>query len=299
MRAHLHAPAPRAALLGDHVRVLLALAANTRSGSGTDPDRLARLLARGGAHVEPIEMADLADGLPDGTERMVVAGGDGSIGPAAAAAHAARVPLAVVPTGTANDFARGLPSDVEAACPRAADPAARTRRQEVGTLGGRPFVNAAAAGLSAVASRYAAPLKPRLGAMAYGLGAVGAGLTASPWQCRVRCDGGECFSGAVWQVVVGATGAFGAGSAIGGIRPDDGALDVAVVPGGPRLTLLRRAVGMRRGSLISQSDVAHHRGREVEIDLPPGTAFNVDGDLRECHQARFALLPGGVAVVVP
>ena len=41
----------------------------------------------------------------------MVAGGDGSIAPVAAAAGAAGIPLAVVPAGTANDFAGrlGLP----------------------------------------------------------------------------------------------------------------------------------------------------------------------------------------------
>ena len=49
--------------------------------------------------------------VESGAERIVVAGGDGSIAPVAAAAGAAGIPLAVVPAGTANDFARriGLP----------------------------------------------------------------------------------------------------------------------------------------------------------------------------------------------
>jgi diacylglycerol kinase (ATP) len=283
----------------DHA-VQLALVVNPRSGTGTDPDRISRLLERDGARVERLTMDDLAERLPDGTDRLVVAGGDGSIGLAARAARAAGVPLAVVPTGTANDFARALdlPTDLERACALAADADAATRRHEVGVLGGQPFVNAAAAGLSAVASRHAAPHKSRLGPLAYAVGALQAGLIARPLRCRVRCDGAECFAGEVWQVIVASTGAFGGGSGIGGTRPDDGELDVAVVPAGPRVALVRRAYGMRRGRLTAQADVGHHRGRVVEVELPEGTPFNVDGDLRECHPARFELLAGGVEVVV-
>lgn len=278
----------------------LALAANPGSGGGVDPDRLHRHLQQGGADVTRLELDDLDGPLPAGTERLVIAGGDGSIGVAARAANTAGVSLAVVPTGTANDFARaaGLPDDPEQACALAADPQAATRCYEIGELGGRPFVNAAAVGLSAVASRHAEPHKSRLGALAYAWGAIRAGLTAPVLPCRVRCDGAECFTGQVWQVVIGLTGAFGGGSEIGQTLREDGLMDVAIVPAGPRLALMRRAYGMRRGTLTDQEQVTHLRGTVVEVDLPGGAAFNVDGDLREARPARFTLLPGGVAVVV-
>jgi YegS/Rv2252/BmrU family lipid kinase len=286
----------------DHV-VLIALVANPRSGGSTAPHRIVALLERAGARVQTVLLDELdgAGSLPRGTDRLVIAGGDGSIGVAAAAARDAEIPLAVVPTGTANDFARaqGLPENLERACTLAADPGAATRTCEIGRVGDHPFVNVAAAGLSAVASRLAEPHKPRLGPLAYPVGALRAGLTAPTLPCRVRCDGRECFAGDVWQVVIGVTGAFGGGSGIGGTRRDDGRLDVAVVPAGSRAGLVRRAYAMRRGRLTAQRDVSHHRGRVIEVEVPAGTPFNVDGDLRECHPAQFELMAGGVHVVVP
>lgn len=85
----------------------------------------------------------------------------------------------------------------------------------------------------------------------------------------------------------------------GGPPSANQALDVAVVPAGPRLTLVRRAVGMRRGRLTTQQDVPHYRGSVVEIELPADAAFNIDGELQAWPSARFALLPVGVEVVVP
>lgn len=283
--------------------MLLALVANARSGGSTDADRIAGLLRRQGAQVVLLALDDLtgADLLPAGTDRVVVAGGDGSIGPAAAAAREAAVPLAVVPTGTANDFARALalPRELEPACALAADPQAGTARHELALVNDQPFVNAAAAGLSTVASRLAEPLKPRLGALSYALAALRAGVTASPLPCRVRCDGIEVYADDAWQVVVGVTGAFGGGSQLGETRPDDDQLDVAVVPAGARIALIRLAYGMRRGRLAAQTDVPHHRGRVVEVDVPLGTPFNVDGELCRPDPARFELLAGGVEVIVP
>ena len=276
--------------------------ANRKSGSGsTDSDRIRRLLADTGADVETWDIDDVGKPLPDGTERVVVAGGDGSLGPAARAAHTAGVPLAVLATGTANDFANALdlPTDLPEACRLAADPDARTQRREIGLVDAHPFVNAATAGLSAVASKLAKPHKARLGALAYAFGAVRAGLTARHLTCRVRCDGEVVFDGDAWQVVVAVTGAFGGGSNIGGTRHDDDHLDVAVVPASSRLALVRHGYRMRRGMLTHQEDVPHHRGHEIEVDVPPGTEFNVDGDLRTPDPARFTLLAGGVLVVVP
>ncbi len=279
----------------------LAVAANDRSGGSTDRDQILRLVSRAGIRPVALTLAQLDDPLPPEIERLVVAGGDGSIGVAARAANAARVPLAVIPTGTANDFARalGLPRDLEEACALASTPSPRTRHHEIGLANDHPFINVATAGLSAVASKLAVPLKPRLGPFAYTVAAVRAGITADSVTCRVRVDGTERFAGPAWQVVVALTGAFGGGSNIGGTHHDDGLLDVAAVPARSRLHLARHGYGMRRGSLTEQADVHHHRGHVVELDLPKGTEFNIDGDLRAPSPPRFTLLSGGVEVVIP
>jgi diacylglycerol kinase (ATP) len=309
------APGVERAPIRQTARVRLALIANPRSGTAPDPDELAERLRADGAAVSwvPIEAiadehrGDLEDGALDALraagrpDRIVVAGGDGSIGPAALCAARLRVALAVVPAGTANDFARakGLPLDLEPACALAGSPQARTARADLGMAGGRPFVNAAAAGLSVVAAHTAKPHKSRLGALAYAIGAARAGLTAAPLRCVVTCDGDERFAGRAWQVVVGVTGAFGGGSEIGATRTGEGLLDVAVVPAGSRAGLVRRAFGMRAGRLIEQAGVAHERATVIEVEISGHSAFNVDGETCRCEPARFELDPGGFDLVTP
>jgi diacylglycerol kinase (ATP) len=295
--------------------VRLALIANPRSGTAPDPSELEALLTRDGADVAYVPIDEIADrhvgDLQDGAlaaltggarpDRIVVAGGDGSIGPAALCAAELAIPLAVVPVGTANDFARAkdLPLDLQEACALARDPSATTAPADLGLAAAKPFVNAASAGLAVVAAHAAKPHKPRLGPLAYGLGALRAGLTASALCCAVVCDGERGFAGRAWQVVVGVTGAFGGGSEIGGTRPDDGLLDVAVVPAGSRLGLARRALGMRTGRLTEQSGVAHERAAVIEVQTACDAAFNVDGETCRCDPARFTLHPGGFDVVTP
>lgn len=281
----------------------LTLVANPGSGRDTDPDTLAAALRERGADVDPhsIDDVEAAERSAAGADRLVVAGGDGSIGLVARAANRVGVPMVVIPTGTANDFARalGIPDDRDAALDLAADAGAAETRVELLCAGDRPFVNAASTGLAVVAAHRARPLKSRLGALAYAVGGLRAGLTAHPVPLRVTADGKEVFSGDAWHVIVGGTGAFGGGSQLGRTDPRDGMLDVVLVERGSRIGLVLRAWGMRRGTLEGQDGVHHARARRVEIETSPGTEFNVDGELCELHPTTFAAQPGGVRVIIP
>jgi diacylglycerol kinase (ATP) len=283
--------------------VRIALTANLASGGGLDPEPLVAAMERHGAEVEVFgcEAADLERLAATAPERIAVAGGDGTIGPAAEAAGRLGVPLAVIPSGTANDFARAnrLPQDPEQAAVLAVV-GTRTRELELGRLAdGRPFVNVASAGLAAKAARHAAPFKRVAGPLAYAIGAAQAAVLESPMRCTVRADGEEVFSGGAWQVIVAVTGAFGGGSDVGVADPGDGALDVAVLPAGSRIALARRAWGLRRGTIAEQKPVTHHRGDVIEVDLSDGAELNVDGEIRDGGLERATAEHGAYALVVP
>lgn len=108
-------------------------------GTGVEPD--VRL-------VEPGELgrrcAEAAKA--QGAAALVAAGGDGTIGTAAAAVIGTEVPLGVLPMGTLNHFARdaGIPLDLRQAA--AAIVAGRTRRVDAAEVNGRLFVNNSAVG---------------------------------------------------------------------------------------------------------------------------------------------------------
>jgi diacylglycerol kinase (ATP) len=284
--------------------VRITLVANPESGRDTDPHALAAALRSRGADVEafPIDALDAAAESVRRADRLVVAGGDGSIGVAARAAAEAGVPIAVIASGTANDFARALrlPAERDPALDLAADVAAPSTRIELLMAGeDRPFVNAASTGLAVAAAHRARPLKSRLGPLAYAVGGLRAGWTARPLALRVTAGGEEVFAGDAWHVIVGGTGAFGGGSRLGTADHRDELLDVVLVERGSRAALVLRAWGMRRGTLEQQRGVHHARARHVELDVPPGTEFNIDGEICELRPAVFSVRPGGVEVIVP
>ena len=270
----------------------IALLINPDSGRG-EATEVERLLRHHGARVEsfPIPERDRAvAGRPD---RVAIAVGDGSIAYVAEAAGLAGIPVAVIPTGTANDFAAGVgvPAQVEAASELAARGEER-RSMEIGRAGGRPFVNLISIGLSPVAADHAHVLKQRLGALAYPLGALRAGVTARPIRCRVDADGQRRFDGEAWQVSVACTGAFGGGASLD-TNPHDGRVDLVVIAGGGRARLVKHAYGMRAGTVERQRGVLSERCGRVELSLDGNGRLNVDGELIDATELSES---GSIAV---
>jgi diacylglycerol kinase family enzyme len=257
------------------------LVTNPESGGGTQEEEVRRALERHGARCGD-----------DDPERIVVAGGDGTLAGAAARAAELGVPLAVIPTGTANDFARAwdLPEAIDEAAELAVGGAAGTAH-DLGFMDDRPFLNLAAAGLHPAAARRAAPLKRVLGPLAYPVGGALAGMLDDPVDIAVAPH----FEGAAWQMMIAVTGAFGGGTELEVADPVDGHLDLVVVPAGSRLALARLAPAMRRGRVPG---AIHARADAFTVDVGPGTSFAVDGEeVVAAGQVSFTVTCGAFRLV--
>jgi diacylglycerol kinase (ATP) len=279
--------------------VRIALAANRASGGGLDPAPLAAAMRAAEVEVFGCDDAGLAAAAASEPDRLAVAGGDGTIGAVAELAGRLDVPLAVIPTGTANDFARAhrLPADPLEAAELAAT-GTHTDTLELGRLAdGRPFVNVASAGLASIAARNAQPLKSRLGPLAYGVGAARAAVSTGPLEVTVRTDGEEVYAGGAWQVIVAVSGAFGGGSGVQQADPGDGLLDVVVLPAGSRIGLARRAWGLRTHTIAEQRGVPHAQAHVIEVD--GAGELNVDGEIRPDGLERATVEGDAFRLVVP
>lgn len=289
------------------MRVLLVQ--NAESGSAGDVDAAASLRDLG-CDVIAVDIADAArwgDTPPRtrvaGVERVVVAGGDGSIAPAGDVARALDVPLGVVPSGTANDFARmlDLPSDAIEAL-RVAVTSTTTRAIDVGTIDGRSFVNVASIGLADSASQQALPLKKVLGPVAYPIGAVLGLARSRPVQLDAIVDGAAVWSGDAWQVIVAGTGGFGGFAQTGEVEHGDGCIDLFVVPaerGGRRLVL--DAASLRTGNLAARDGVVHARAREIHVRTSRRRHMVIDGERVRARKRliEVSVAPDSLQVVVP
>jgi len=128
--------------------------------------------------------------VSEGAERVVVAGGDGTVAKAAAGLVGRKTALAVVPGGTLNHFAKdhGIPTDLAKAAELSAS--GTTTTTDVATVNGRVFLNTSSVGAYVVFVRARERLERRFG---YRLATVIAALRllgrVHPFTVELELDG--------------------------------------------------------------------------------------------------------------
>lgn len=241
-----------------------------------------------------------------GGRRVVVCGGDGSVHVIVTALHRAGElddAIGLIPLGTGNDLARalGLPLDPREAAKVVLDGSPHLLDLLVDDAGG-VVINAVHLGVGAEAARAAASLKPRLGRLAYVVGGVGAGATATGWRVAVRVDGQVLADGQRKVLQVG----IGLGRSVGGGSPltphsvlDDQLADVVVSEAVGPVARLGYGLRLRRGSHVDRPDVHTARGKEVAAEGEP-FHYNADGEIHGPVERRvWRIDPRGWRLITP
>ncbi|MCR4509833.1 lipid kinase YegS [Pseudomonas sp. 32.2.56] len=240
------------------------------------------------------------EALAAGYPTLIAGGGDGTLRDVAEAMALAKTQasLALLPLGTANDFARaaGVALEPQAALALLDEPA---QPIDLGEVDGQVFLNMATGGFgSNVTANTSEELKRVLGGAAYFL----TGLTRF---AEVRSSFGR-FAGPDfdWEGEFLALG-IGNGRQAGGghvlcpqAQVNDGLLDVCIVPAATDV------VGTL-GTLLSgginglQSVAVSARVPWLEVEAPEGLDLNLDGEPMESRQLRFVALPAALRVHLP
>lgn len=267
------------------------LVTNDTAGSVNDEvvTQVAEILREG--YALQVAHTDTPQALADALAAMrgdhvVVAGGDGSLhlllNTLADLGRLDTVAVGVVPLGTGNDFAAGIglpdnPQDAARACLEATP-------QPVDVVvadDGEYVVNAAHAGIGAVATQRAQPAKPALGPLAYPLGAIQAGLSETGYRVAVEIDGATVHQGDMLLTLVANGPCIGGGARLcAGADPTDGTLDVVVIDSVPLHERPGLGVAIQRGTLDQRDDVSTWQGGRVRIAGVP-VDHNRDGEIRE------------------
>lgn len=233
-----------------------------------------------------------------GEELVVAVGGDGTVN-AVATALPPTAALGILPTGTANDFARevGVPPDPAAA---AALLAARRdeppRPADLAAVNGQRFCTVGGLGLVARVTEAVATAKERpgvrraaaqlLGGGVYKLSTAvtllaGRGLVQHV-ELRFREPAGDVvrWSGRVHALFVVNHRRCGGGLALPtGSRGDDGVFELGIVTAGSRAALLANFARLSTGARIAAEAFVVHRATEATIRLAAPASFAADGEL--------------------
>ncbi len=252
----------------------------------------------------PYHAAELARGMAKrGAKRIVVAGGDGTVCEAAEglAGGDHDCELGILPLGTGNDAARtlGIPRVPDAAADVAFN--GQCRDVDLIRVGDRMVLNAIGIGLTADINDRAARIKWVRGIAVYlGTAAVSLFKFRAP-QVRLVADGREIVSTMTILAVHNGPTTGGGFALTPNAVPDDGLLDVTLVPDVPVTGRLQRLVGALRGTLHTMDGSVALQAKVLELhhDEPLAVHFDGNAGVLEGPVTRFEVVPKALKVVVP
>ena len=248
-------------------------------------------------------LAELKRAARDG-DILLAGGGDGTISAAAAIAFREKVPLAVLPAGTMNLFARSL------GIPLGLEPALRALASgtivdaDIATANGRPFVHQVSVGIhpKLVKLRESLSYRSKIGKMmASCRAALGVMLNPPIFVAEIRtAEGLERRRLAGISI---SNNPLDEGHLPIPDRLDRGVLGIYLVKPLNGRDLGQLGFGLLRGKFRSLPQVIDKESAEATIAFPRRKASAVaalDGELVPLpDQMVFKIIPGGLSVVVP
>jgi len=252
------------------------------------------IMPRGPAHLHEV-VASSHGNYP----LVMVIGGDGTVNQAIQKLDTSEQTLVVLPGGTGNDFARGL--GMPRGLRRFARAMARMepRPVDLWRCGSRRFINSVGIGLDA---QVLASMQARPGWVSRNYVAAFLRKLPSLERTTVRAVGGEgvICDGDIWWLVALNTGLVGGGLRLSPeAKLDDGLLDIVVIQGGSRITLMRKLPLLLGAKHLGDPHFLLRREAAFEAEgWPIPLALEVDGELQLVLSERLQFTHAGKLNVV-
>lgn len=240
-----------------------------------------------------------------GASLVFAAGGDGTVRACAEALAGTRVPLAIVPLGTANLTARALGVPSRGGRALEAGFGGRDRAIDLGHVtlaeGGIWFTAMAGIGLdAAVVAAAGERLKRRLGWAAYAAAGVRR-LALPPREFTIRPDGAEPLRRRARSVVVANSGLLPGGfTLLPAARLDDGLLDVGILAPSGGWDWIRLAGRVLARGRRQDRALGCLQARRVQVSADTVLPRQVDGEIVAPGRAlTVSVCPGTLVVRLP
>ena len=237
-----------------------------------------------------------------GAERVVVAGGDGTMHLAIQALAGTKTALAAIPLGSGNDLAAtlGMPLSLDEAV--AAALAAPLCAIDLAKVGDRFYAGVAGVGFDSAANETANTVQRLKGPLIYVYAVLHTLATFKPPTYSISYEGGR-FEGAAMMMVLANIPRFGGGMRVApAAELDDGLLDLVIVKRVSRPTFLRVFPKVYKGQHLGHPAVFTARTPWAEVRLDRPMAVYGDGERLvpvPPEGVRFEVHPGALRVARP
>lgn len=253
---------------------------------------------------ESDSLDDLLDDVAD-FDRVIAAGGDGTIMQVINCIVQHKVPLTIVPSGTGNALAKALPInlDVRQACRDAVCPECDPLAMDLGLLNEKGyFALRLSIGYEAkVTQDTTRELKTRFGIFAYVFQALRNALYLDSIRFRFEIDGRQVKRRAesLWVANFGTLGIFGL-ELDPLITCNDGQLDLCAIHLGWRVGIrrvVRRLLGKQRlpADVLSRLPVRQY----IKIAAAPRQLVQIDGEVVGETPCTIQCVPAAITVLLP
>jgi diacylglycerol kinase (ATP) len=241
-----------------------------------------------------------AESSRGGYDRVVVCGGDGTVNLAIREFDLERGTLAIIPTGSGDDFAKvmGIPRNIRRACDVALGDSIRA--VDVALANGIRYLGVAGLGFDSEVADFANRNVRFLRGSAVYLYAIFRVLPRfTPRPVEIRTESGT-RQVSIMFAAIGNTRQYG-----GGIRitpdalVDDGLLDLCIVHRTTRGELLKTLPKAYTGAHVKSAFVEMSRGREFHFASETAMAVYADGEPLTRTPVSFGLAAGKLRVLAP
>ncbi|QTN01340.1 YegS/Rv2252/BmrU family lipid kinase [Sediminibacillus dalangtanensis] len=235
---------------------------------------------------------------------MIILGGDGTIHECinAIAGLKKRPAVAILPSGTCNDFSRmlGMPQNMRQAAEAIAN--GQTRAVDIGQSDSRYFLNFWGIGLVTETSiNIDKEQKRRLGVLSYFLSTLRTINQAEPFGYRIKADGEEIKGEAVLIVILNGKYIGTQEIPVSAITPHDGMLDILIVKNSS-LAMFRELMMMNQEDVNTETltELSHLQVSQAEIEVKgqEERQIDMDGEIVDTVPASIRVLPKHVKMIV-
>lgn len=246
------------------------------------------------------DISEAFQDMDDDYRYVLVAGGDGTFDCVVNYMKKSEInlPLAIIPSGTANDFARfiGMPHDVEAACKQILK--SEPKNIDIGKINDKYFVNVASTGLfTDVSQKTDINLKNTIGKLAYYV----KGFEQLPnfRKLKIKVKSKEyIFDGDMFLMLVFNGQTAGTMNIAYKASVDDGLLDVIIIKAGMIKDIIALFIKILRGDHLEDTvGLEYFKADHLEVECYENIVTDIDGERGPDFPLKIQCEKGGIQVM--
>jgi diacylglycerol kinase (ATP) len=272
----------------------------------TDIDKIIMVHQQYGYYIEPYRVSfespvdDAFDDLDDSFYYILVAGGDGTVDSVVNSMKKKNInlPIGILPTGTANDFAKfiGMNEDVEEACRQILT--SSEKEVDLGRINDKYFINVASSGLfTDVSQKTDINLKNTMGKLAYYI----KGIEQIPNFRKLKIDVSSkerSFDGEMYLMLVFNGQTAGNMKFAYKAKIDDGLLDVIIIKAGMLIDMINLLFEMIKGEHLKYSKgLIYFKTDDLLINCCEDIVTDIDGERGPDFPLRIRCEKGALKIL--